>query len=117
MYVLSGAKGGVGLGCELHGLALALATAFRHNVSHGPLSRALAQGSWGLASAPLLARAAGLRPSPVGLRARPLRNETTGPGFGWEKTGWAENGGPGPHRVWRRRVTERCASGEDRTIG
>ena len=29
VYVLSGAKGGVGLGCEFHGLALALAVAFR----------------------------------------------------------------------------------------
>jgi hypothetical protein len=31
VYVLSGAKGGVGLGCEFHGLALALATALQRN--------------------------------------------------------------------------------------
>jgi len=31
-----------------------------------------------------------------------------GPGVGWETSGWHEDGGKGPHRLWRDRVAEHC---------
>jgi len=31
-----------------------------------------------------------------------------GPGVGWEESGWHEDGGPGPHRLWRNRAAAHC---------
>ena len=31
-----------------------------------------------------------------------------GPGVGWEATGWHEDGGPGPHFMWRERAAKHC---------
>mmetsp|Transcript_21307 Transcript_21307/g.70625 ORF Transcript_21307/g.70625 Transcript_21307/m.70625 type:complete len:924 (-) Transcript_21307:72-2843(-) len=34
-------------------------------------------------------------------------NPAAGP-VGWEEKGWHEDGGPGPHRMWRNRVAKHC---------